>query len=545
MQRKAILYARVSTDEQALKGFSVAEQLYALREYAEREDLEVVEEVVDEGYSGASPERPGLMRVMELAESGKVEMVVATKRDRLFRSRLYRLLAERDLAEYGALLVALNDTGNRLADSFQDEFAEYEREQITSRTMAGKLQKAREGKVIAGRLPVYGFRYTPDRDHYEVDEAKMSAVRRLFALVASGVSVAATARALTEEGFPAPGGAGRLWQRPTVREIVLDDSYRPHSRQEIEPLLSPAVAASLDDSLRYGVWWYNRREVVTTRRGTRVRKKSRSEWIAVPVPDAGVPLNVVEAARRAVIGNEKTSSRARREWELSGGILRCGECSCALVSHTNTHRYQKKDGTTTKRVRYYYRCATYRRLGREGCPMSRNLHAANTEALVWGAVRSAVLSPERLRKALAARRARKNTRRERGRLEAILARLTELEKRRDALIDLTLDGPLSKAELSERLVPLDTQIKALKKEAEVLRHEEAEAQATEEDERLMLRRLEAGMPEDLDALTPEQRRELYRRLGLKANVASSDGSITLTWFVDAELGVIRCQEEGT
>ncbi len=61
----------------------------------------------------------------------------------------------------------------------------------------------------------------------------------------------------------------------------------------------------------------------------------------------------------------------------------------------------------------------------------------------------------------------------------------------------------------------------------------------------MLRRLEAGMPEDLDALTPEQRRELYRRLGLKANVASSDGSITLTWFVDAELGVIRCQEEGT
>jgi site-specific DNA recombinase len=56
--RRAILYARVSTDEQARSGYSLAQQMEALREYAAREGYEVLEEVRDPGQSGASLERP-------------------------------------------------------------------------------------------------------------------------------------------------------------------------------------------------------------------------------------------------------------------------------------------------------------------------------------------------------------------------------------------------------------------------------------------------------------------------------------------------------
>jgi site-specific DNA recombinase len=49
-----ILYARVSTDEQARSGYSLAQQIEALRAYAAREGYEVLEEVVDAGQSGAS-----------------------------------------------------------------------------------------------------------------------------------------------------------------------------------------------------------------------------------------------------------------------------------------------------------------------------------------------------------------------------------------------------------------------------------------------------------------------------------------------------------
>src|SRR5215208_2581558 len=61
--KRAILYARVSTDEQARSGYSLAQQLEALQDYAAREGYEVLEEVVDPGQSGASLERPGMDRV--------------------------------------------------------------------------------------------------------------------------------------------------------------------------------------------------------------------------------------------------------------------------------------------------------------------------------------------------------------------------------------------------------------------------------------------------------------------------------------------------
>jgi DNA invertase Pin-like site-specific DNA recombinase len=53
--KKAILYVRVSTAEHARSGYSLAQQLEALREYAAREDYKVLEEVQDPGQSGGRP----------------------------------------------------------------------------------------------------------------------------------------------------------------------------------------------------------------------------------------------------------------------------------------------------------------------------------------------------------------------------------------------------------------------------------------------------------------------------------------------------------
>src|SRR5215207_3282866 len=88
---KVAIYCRVSTDEQAKNGYSIADQKRELLRHAESEGHVVVETIVDDGYSGASRERPGLDRILELTEAGEMELAIATKRDRWFRSRLYRL----------------------------------------------------------------------------------------------------------------------------------------------------------------------------------------------------------------------------------------------------------------------------------------------------------------------------------------------------------------------------------------------------------------------------------------------------------------------
>ena len=242
--QQVVLYARVSTDEQAKSGYSIADQMRQLDAHVATTGLTVVERIADEGYSGASPERPGLERILELAEASQIDTVIGVRRDRFFRSRLYRLLMDRDLEEFGVRLQAL---------------------------------------------------------------------------------------------------------------------------------VSPAVLSGLT-GYPYGVWYYNRRETVKTRKGRKVRKKPKNEWVAVPVPDAGVPRATVLSARKAIEGNEKFVSAGRREWQLSRGIIRCGECGCALVALTSHYDYTKKSGEKVKYLRPYYRCATYRRLGREGCAMHRNLH---------------------------------------------------------------------------------------------------------------------------------------------------------------------------
>jgi site-specific DNA recombinase len=75
--KRPILYARVSTDEQARSGYSLAQQLEALRDYAAREGYVVLEEVVDPGQSGASLARPGMDRVRDLEAAGGVSVVLA------------------------------------------------------------------------------------------------------------------------------------------------------------------------------------------------------------------------------------------------------------------------------------------------------------------------------------------------------------------------------------------------------------------------------------------------------------------------------------
>ncbi len=240
---RAALYVRVSTREQ-MEGYSPDAQRLALEAHATHQGIAVVEIISDEGYSGADGHRPGLARVMELAEAGEIDLVLAAKRDRFFRSRLYRLLMDEDLKEMGVRLVALNDTQNRLADGFLDDFAEYEREQIRERTMTGKAQKAREGKILRGQKAPFGFSYDATGEALVVNEAEVAVLEKLYRMAADGMGPQAIQTRLNSEGVPSP--TGKAWSHPTVRQLLTSDLYKPHARDELAGLVPEAPLARLD-----------------------------------------------------------------------------------------------------------------------------------------------------------------------------------------------------------------------------------------------------------------------------------------------------------
>jgi site-specific DNA recombinase len=262
--KRAILYARVSTDEQARSGFSLAQQLEALRAYASREGYEVLEEVSDPGQSGASLERPGMDRVRDLVVAGGISVVLAQDRDRFSREPAYTYLLQREFEEHGCALRSLNDRGEGspegdLTDGILDQLAKYERAKIAERTRRGMMRKAREGRVVVTR-PAYGFRYNEARDALIVCEPEMAVVEKVLRLAADGLGHNALQTRLFREGVPSPTGKPE-WDWSMIKKIVYNDAYRPHTFEEISALLAPEVAAMLDPDKEYGVQWYNRQRI--------------------------------------------------------------------------------------------------------------------------------------------------------------------------------------------------------------------------------------------------------------------------------------------
>jgi site-specific DNA recombinase len=411
--KRAILYARVSTDEQARSGFFLVQQIEALRAYAAREGYEVLEEVVDPGQSGASLARPGMDRVRDLVADGGVYVVLAQDRDRFAREPAYLFYLQEEFAEHGTALRALNDRGDEspegeLTTGILDQIARYERLKIAERSRRGKLRKAREGKVIATKRPHFGYRYNASRDGYEVDEGTMAVVKRVYRMVGTeGVAIRGVKRIFEREGLPTPEGK-KIWGQFFIREAIRDDAYRPHSWKEIERLVAKGqmateVASRLDPQKRYGIWWFNRRRTKTYqeavsvpegkpyKRRLKITPRPEEEWIAVPVPDSGVPREWVDLAREAIADNVKFSQNNNRPWELSGGIARCAQCGWAMRAHT------VGSGNSPKK-NHYYACSRAKiNYAYSACSNRKSHRADRLEPLVWNYVSGAMKNPEELR----------------------------------------------------------------------------------------------------------------------------------------------------
>jgi DNA invertase Pin-like site-specific DNA recombinase len=322
----AILYARVSTDEQARSGYSLAQQLEALREYAAREGYEVLEEVVDPGQSGASLARPGLDKVRDLVAKGGVSIVLAQDRDRFAREPAYHYLLRREFEEHGTKLRALNDRGDdspegELTDGILDQLAKYERAKITERSRRGKLRKAREGKILRGPKPPYGFRYNRAGDGLIVYEPEMVVAERVFRMAAEGLGPQAIQTRLHDEGTPSPTG-DPLWPRRTLEQILRSDLYKAHTFEEIAELVSAEVLSHLDEDVEYGVWWFGRKRTTEHsvsepdgnggrryRKATTTRIRPKEERTAVPVP-AHLPRGLVDQAGAAAGGKQSAGAKA-------------------------------------------------------------------------------------------------------------------------------------------------------------------------------------------------------------------------------------------
>jgi site-specific DNA recombinase len=396
---------------------------------------------------------------------------------------------------------------------------------------------AREGKVIATHASRYGFKVNAARDSYEIYEPEMEIVRRIFRMLGvEGRSLNSIAKTLEQQSVPTPKGA-RYWDRSFFRKCVLDDVYKPHTLDEVRAVVSPEVASRLDPEKCYGLWWFNRRGVDIKQvsepgpDGRRYRKtyrwyhKPKGEWIAVPVPESGISLDLVETARMAVQNNRRPASAGRRFWELTGGVAYCGGCGYAMSA---THSTKTKKG---RLYAYdYYRCCNRDKYGAEACTNSHRPRAKDLEPAVWALVSGLLKDPTRLRAGLEEliheerRAVRGNPDQE---VWTWTKKLAEVDRKRGAYQDQQAEGLITLDELRAKLATLEETRTVALRELETLRSRQERIEQLEQDADTLLERYAGMIPETLDSLTSEERHRVYKMLRLRV-VVCADGPTEVT-----------------
>ncbi len=242
--RGAVLYTRVSGNEQDRHGTSPETQRDACRAKALALGLPVVAEYYDGGVSGGFLlARREFQAALADIKAGRADTLICPNVSRYSRDVEHQQAVKKAVKAAGGSLVFCDmefaDTPEGdLNFTIQGGFAEYERKVIRARTMGGKRRRAEEGRQSSPSRPPLGYHIVLKADvlrgtfpaemlgRYVVDEARAPIIRELFTRYAAGeYGTPRLAQELNARGVPPPRG-GKLWRCSTLRVILTNPAYK-------------------------------------------------------------------------------------------------------------------------------------------------------------------------------------------------------------------------------------------------------------------------------------------------------------------------------
>ena len=202
---RAIGYVRVSTDKQADRGVSLEAQTEKIRAMAVVQGVELIEVIVDAAESAKSLKRPGMFKLLALVDARTVDTVIIAKLDRITRSVADLAELLKRFEKRGVSLVSVADSldtrsaAGRLVLNIMVSVSQWEREAIGERTRDAMRHKKSNGQRV-GTIS-YGYRLAEDGLHLEADSVEQATLARIHDLRDSGLTLAAIADQLNEQGI--------------------------------------------------------------------------------------------------------------------------------------------------------------------------------------------------------------------------------------------------------------------------------------------------------------------------------------------------------
>ena len=381
---KCYIYTRVSTSVQ-VDGYSLDAQRDKLRKYAEYEDMTIVGEYSDEGFSGKNIQgRLEFQRMLSDIQEGKddISFVLVFKLSRFGRNAADVLNSLQLMQDFGVNLICVEDgidsskDSGKLMISVLSAVAEIERENIRTQTMAGREQKAREGKWNGGFAP-YGYKL--ENGELLIAEDEVDVVKLIYdRYIHTNDGINGVAKYLNDHGY-----------KKKIRQIGTIPGFSSNFVKDV-----------LDNPVYMGKIAYGRRR-------TEKKLGTRNEMHVVEQDE----FPIYEGQHEAIISEEdwnlaqdkRKANAFRREKVIDpehahilSGILKCPCCGKSLYG--NIAKAHSKD----KKTRYYYYCKNT--LGATGhkCTFRVNIEQTEMNRMV-AAIISAMVKDPRFSEAIKAK----------------------------------------------------------------------------------------------------------------------------------------------
>lgn len=232
--KNGLIYARVSTEEQAKEGQSIESQLRISTQYAKENDISIIDKFVDEGKSATNMNRPALQDMLGVCQDKNqhIDSVIVQDTDRLARNTLDHLKIKAILKKHKIQLIAVSqptiddspegnlmDTLLAATNAFQS--------QITGRKTSKVMEQKAQIGWFPGGVPVLGYRNadnpspnsTLDRRIIVIDESTAPAVAEAFKMYSSGnYNTQQITKFLSDKGIKSPKGV-KLHRSLVVRSL--------------------------------------------------------------------------------------------------------------------------------------------------------------------------------------------------------------------------------------------------------------------------------------------------------------------------------------
>ena len=356
----AALYARVSSDRQDVD-LSVAAQLRALRDYAEKNGYVVAREYIDEAESGRIADRPQFRRMLDEASlsDSPFQEILVWKFSRFTRKREHAVAFKSMLRKRGIRVTSITEHADdsptgKLMEAIIESVDEFYSENLAQEVLRGMREAASRGFWISTYSP-YGYRKVPVQDgakkrpKLELDPPADGVVRRIFQMALLGTSTLDITKTLNREGIASPQGS--RWTKTTIHRILTNETYT--------------------GTLIWG-------------------SRAKDNVPPVRVEDAFPAIVSRDDYERvsAILGSKapaKIHPRRAASPYLLSGIVRCETCGKALTAH------EAKSGQFT-----YYVCHSLLKRGQGACDTPR-LNSKRFERMIIDSIRENILTESNIR----------------------------------------------------------------------------------------------------------------------------------------------------